>query len=283
MLQRYDALRAELRSLRDRGLNGAELQITAKGSPHNVRFYKYIGADGGYGIELVLEENGEPNDPWAKFKEYCINAEVPATHYQMADNSGRYLLRIDCERNVEKARQLLFVIMRDILQYPENTGFEIFAQKISPWMEVIEEPDQEPADPRTGMKLNQQWFRTKFGSPLWMTLLELLMVSGIFIGTVGLLITMIFVPDNFQHIITIRWAGVGVRMPTIGIIFIFLILFGFSAVFLDSYYIISKNNGERHRIPKSFRGVLRAFFGRPANWLAIVVVIVACIRWMQFA
>lgn len=280
---RYEDLLGLLEDFLKRGLNGGILKIRHREAGCEIEFHKYILRKGQYGVRLciiLLEIN---KDCWSQFRNYCSQKNILYTDTMHAHEAAG-LMCIDCGHDINKAYALLTVILRDILDIPSNSVFEVSGELISPWMEVIDSPDQKPASPEKGIMLNAEWHRKTFGVGVSSTLALLFSGISYLIGTLGLLWTLLFRDDSWSTLEVYVLSGVFVQIPIFGIISIFFIFVGLVGLSIIVYRDTPKDHTRATGIERTVtrRGMCLSIARRPMTWITAALLVSACISWISF-
>ena len=280
---RFHTLRATIKNFLDRGLRDGVLDIKSRKSKHKIEFRKYIVVQGQYGIELVVQDFGGPENHLSQFKEYCIQSGIEFILDQEDDENNVNVLRIDCAKDIDKAHSLLIVLFSEILGLPANCKFDIEERDVSPWMEVIDSPDQRPSPPDEGIKLNDEWLARVSGMRPRSSALSGLASLCKFAGLVGLVATLVFQKGDWAGV-TAYISSTVLHVPWSGLVSFILLLIGFLAIFTDAYWRLPKRTGSEVKlvpIPKTFRGMLLVLLGRPINWISVCLLAFAIYSWIS--
>jgi hypothetical protein len=277
---RLDTLYGEIGLFLDRGLNGGVLRIRERKSKRSVQLRKYIASKGMYGMELVFQNPDECEDYLERMRNYCTRTQTPSQVEARRDTDGGALIRIDCGKDVDQAHRLLVVFLVDVLGLPANSRFDIETENVSPWMEVIDSPDQKPAAEADRLRLFDEWSKRRSGvSVVSTTVLALVGICQIF-GILALLTTLIFQQDDWSGV-SISFAGIIIKIPWAGLISALFIMIGFLAICTDLFWRKPRIGGglALDPIPKSVGGALRIFRHRPIYWVSVAILAIAFYTW----
>ncbi len=277
---RLDTLYGEIDLFLDRGLNGGVLRIRERKSKRSVQLRKYIASKDMYGMELVFQNPDQCEDYLERMRNYCNQTQTPSQVEARPDSDGGALIRIDCGKDVDRAHRLLIVILVDVLGLPANSRFDIETENVSPWMEVIDSPDQQPAAEADRLRLFDEWSKRKSGfGVVSTTVFALVGICQIF-GILGLLTTLIFQQDDWSGV-SISIIGIIIKMPWAGLISALFIMIGFLAICTDSFWSKPRKGGGLafDPIPKSVGGALWIFRHRAIYWVIVAILAIAFYTW----
>lgn len=278
---RFSSLRSVLETFLDRGLNGASLRIQENRTRFKLQFQKYIVSKGVYGFNLLINYTNESKKYFPEIGDYCVQHKILFNVDELTDNETSKCIRIDCGKDVDKAHVLLNDILKDVIGLPPNSKFSIDWEKISPWREVIDSPEQEPAPASEGLKLTEDWFRRRSGPGPWPSGPFVVALFFQIFGVLGLILTLLLQEDDWSGV-TIAVFDALLEVPWSGLISVLFVLFGFLAIFSDMYWAIPKKRGEKgfDTVPSSLRGALLVFWGRPINWVSILLIFAGVYSWL---
>ena len=263
-----------------RGLQGSTFTVRNKKSKEAVLLTKQIKSKGDYGLELLLSIEGEPRNNVHLLEEYITNLKTPKISIDRNESEKETQIRVDLGRDVHTTDKVIKYIFENVFRRPVGSKYRLAAENISPWQEVIDSPDQEPAGKIEGGEINDRWMRQNAGFGIASGTAHGLLIWVQLFGAIGLVITLIFQEPDWSGVGS-TFGGLHVSIPWLDLISICFILVGLLAIFTESFWVDPKKGmlSGYSRVPRTVKNGFLRLVGDLLNWIYLSLIAVAFYRW----
>ena len=219
-----------------RGFADGFLIIKDKGTGNWIELRKYLFSPENYGLNICFPHLDWSKDQFSLLQKYCDENGI---EYQLSkddhfDRAPEYLF-IDCKKDFSEADSIVNMIMSSIFGLPKEHELNIELRNISPWNELIDSSNQKRMPFWRGMKQVSERIHRHSGIPLWEFILTKILGFTQLIGTLGVVYVLAFSGPNWSRI-RFDTAGLYIDAPTVGIVFLALVLLGIPRFFTRSYW-----------------------------------------------
>lgn len=217
------------------------LSIQARKTWKYLELTKYIRAKGDYGLRLHV-----PIEPWSEpylgmVQAYCSREKIEFSVENEDPDLEILSLRIDCQKDVSRAYELVRTIFTRIYRVPETSKFSVVLRNCSVWHELVDDPAQEEMSWAEGKRRMNADAQRRLGVSLRDLSLSMLLGMAQMLGVAGLAYSVALAKHSWI------WSDfavgdISIRAPILGLFFGVVVLISFLRVATRSFWIRFHNN-----------------------------------------